>query len=118
MNNVFKPTHFSRMAFVMNTWWLHLESLLNRQLAAVAPKRRFGAPRRRKSSRNPQTGMSAPRSADFPACGFWRLSRCQRAVAAALVVVSLAGCGSRDEVRVQLQAYTPPKQDALRVEIR
>jgi hypothetical protein len=37
---------------------------------------------------------------------------------AVMLAVCMAGCGSRDEVRVQLQAYTPSKPDGRRVEIR
>jgi hypothetical protein len=37
---------------------------------------------------------------------------------ASVLVMCLAGCGSQDDVRVQLQAYATPKTDPRRVEIR
>jgi hypothetical protein len=52
----------------------HLDTVLTGGLAAIAPERCFGAPRRRKSPQNPPTRMSAVRGAGFPACRFRRLS--------------------------------------------
>jgi pimeloyl-ACP methyl ester carboxylesterase len=64
--------------------WLRFNPVHDRGLAAVAPERRFGAPRRRKSPRNPRTGMSALR--------FRRLS--SRLFLLVLLVWGTTGCGS------------------------
>jgi hypothetical protein len=42
------------------SWDIPVPCLKNWRLAAVAPGRRFGAPRRRKSRPNPQDGKPAP----------------------------------------------------------
>ena len=44
--------------------------------------------------------------------------RLARLVATAALAVAPLGCGDRDAVRVQLQAYSPPGFDARRIEIR
>jgi len=56
----------------------HLDTVLGRKVWA-------GSAGRLESRPNPRTGMSALRSAGFPACGFWglsspQLSRCARNV--------------------------------------
>src|SRR5258705_8116884 len=58
-----KADRFSRSDF-LPAFFVHAAlTVLNREL---------------ESSRNPQTGMSAQRrSAGFPACEFWHLSRCR-----------------------------------------